>query len=107
MKNSLPSPEELDWAKKALVNKFIFSFTSSSSIVSQQMHLEYDGLPEDYLAQYPKQVTGVNLDDLGRTAKNHLHPEKSILLVVGKEGDFDKPLSSFGPVQRIELTNHP
>lgn len=32
-----------------VVRQFIFSFTSSASIVSQQMQLEYDGLPEDYL----------------------------------------------------------
>jgi zinc protease len=104
--NQKPSPEELDWAKKTLVNQFIFSFTSSASIVSQQMQLEYDGLPEDYLEQYQDRVAAVNLEKLRRVAEKHLHPEKSLLLVVGKEEDFDQPLSSFGLVNRIELKKY-
>lgn len=105
-KKNKPRPEELDWAKESLVNQFIFSFTSSASIVSQQMQLEYDGLPEDYLEQYQKRVSAVTLEDLGRVAENHLHPQKSLLLVVGKEEDFDQPLSSFGLVNRIELKKY-
>jgi predicted Zn-dependent peptidase len=101
-----PSPEELDWAKNTLINQFIFSFTSSASIVSQQMQLEYDGLPEDYLEQYQGRVAAVKLEKLGRVAEKHLHPEKSLLLVVGKEEDFDQPLSSFGLVNRIELKKY-
>ncbi|MDI6754216.1 MAG: pitrilysin family protein [Thermodesulfobacteriota bacterium] len=98
-----PTPGELDWAQKTLVNQFIFSFTSSASIISQQIQLEYDGLPEDYLEKYQDRVAAVTLKDLERVAENHLHPEKSLLMVVGKEEDFDKPLSSFGLVNRIEL----
>ena len=106
LKKNKPSPEELDWAGKTLVNQFIFSFTSSASIVSQQMHLEYDGLPEDYLAHYQERVASVTLEDLGRVAEKHLHPEKSLLLVVGKEEDFEQPLFSFGLVNRIELRKY-
>ena len=104
--NQKPSPEELDWAKKTLVNQFIFSFASSASIVSQQMQLEYDGMPEDYLEQYQERVAAVTLETLGRVAEEHLHPEKSLLLVVGKEEDFAQPLSSFGLVNRIELKKY-
>jgi predicted Zn-dependent peptidase len=106
VKKNEPTPAELDWAKKTLVNQFIFSFASSASIVSQQMQLEYDGLPEDYLERYPERVAAVTLKDLGRVAEKHLHPEKSLLLVVGKEEDFDQPLSSFGLINRISLKKY-
>jgi len=96
----------LEWAKKSLISQFIFSFTSSASIVSQQMQLEYDGLPEDYMEKYQERVAAVNLEDLGRVAEKHLYPEKSLLLVVGREEDFDKPLSAFGLVNRIELKKY-
>jgi hypothetical protein len=52
-------------------------------------------------------VSAVTLEDLGRAARDHLHPEKSILMVVGKGEDFDRPLSSFGAVQQIELKKYP
>ena len=106
LKRDKPTADELDWAKKTLVNQFIFSFASSASIVSQQMQLEYDGLPEDYLERYPERVAAVTLEDLGRVAERHLHPEKSLLLVVGKEEDFDQPLSSFGLINRITLKKY-
>ena len=105
-KKNKPRPEELEWAQKSLISQFIFSFTSSASIVSQRMQLEYDGLPEDYLEKYPKRLAAVNLEDLERVAEKHLHPEKSFLLVVGREEDFDKPLSAFGLVNRLELKRY-
>ena len=106
VKKNRPQAEELDWAKKSLISQFIFSFTSSASIVSQQMQLEYDGLPEDYLEKFQGRVSAVNLEDLGRVAEKHLHPETSVLLVVGREEDFDQPLSAFGLVNRIELKQY-
>ena len=106
LKKNRPRPEELDWAKKSLISQFIFSFTSSASIVSQQMQLEYDGLPEDYPEKFQGRVAAVSPEDLGRVAQKHLHPETSVLLVVGQEGDFDRPLSAFGLVNRIELKNY-
>lgn len=106
LKKNRPQPEELDWAKKSLISQFIFSFTSSARIVSQQMQLEYDGRPEDYLEKFQGRVAAVNLEDLGRVAEKHLHPETAVLLVVGQEEDFDQPLSAFGLVNRIDLKNY-
>lgn len=97
---------ELDWAKKAMVNKYIFSFATAASIVSQRMQLDYDQMPSDYLEKYPDLVAVVNLNDLERVARNYLLPEKSILLVVGKEEDFEKPLSALGPVHKISLPKY-
>ena len=107
MKKNPPGSEALDWAKKALINQFIFSFTSSAEVVQQQMKLEYDGLPSDYLEKYQERVSAVSLEDLSRAAREHLHPGKSILMVVGKGEDFEQPLSSFGAVQQIELKKYP
>jgi predicted Zn-dependent peptidase len=71
------------------------------------MRLEYDGLPDDYLEKYQERVAAVTAADLQRAAREYLHPEKSVLVVVGKEEGFEKPLSSFGSVNRIELKPSP
>jgi len=107
MKQNPPRAEEIDWAKNTLINQFIFSFSSSAAVVGQQMRLEFDGLPEDYLEKYQERVAAVTAADLRRAAKEHLHPGKSVLVVVGKEEGFEKPLSSFGAVNRIELKPAP
>jgi zinc protease len=106
IKKRKPTLEEMDWAKNTLVNQFIFSFTSSASIVSQKMQLEYDGMPEDYLEKYPQRIAAITLEGLDRVVEKYLHPEKSLLVVVGKEEDFDQPLSSFGPVNRVTLPKY-
>jgi zinc protease len=90
-----------------MVNQFIFSFTSSAEVVRQQMKLEYDGLPEGYLERYQEAIGSVTREDLSRVAREHLQPEKSLLLVVGREENFDQPLSSLGAVHQIKLEKYP
>jgi zinc protease len=101
------TPEELQWAKNSLIHQFIFSFASSADIVNQRMRLEYDGLPEAYLDNYQERMAAVTREDLERVAQKHLHPDQAVLVVVGKEENFDQPLSSFGPVQRVPLRDYP
>jgi len=88
------------------VNKYIFSFATAASIVSQRMQIEYDQMPSDFLEKYPELVAAVSLSDLEKVASRYLLPEKSILLVVGKEEDFEKPLSALGPVHKISLPKY-
>ncbi len=107
LKKSPPTPEELDWAKNSLINQFIFSFSSSASVVGQQMQLEYDGLSPDSLKLYRGKVAAVTLTDLERVANKYLRADQSVLLVVGKEENFEEPLSSLGAVHRLELTKFP
>ncbi len=106
MKKKKPNLEEMEWAKETLTNQFIFSFASSASLVSQKMQLAYDGQPEDYLEKYPQRLAAITLEDLDRAVEKHLHPESALLVVVGKEEDFDGPLSSFGTVKRIDLPKY-
>jgi predicted Zn-dependent peptidase len=88
-------------AKESLINSFIFAYTSSTQMVAQTMSLEYDHLPSDFLNQYPAKIQEVTLDDVHRAARNYLHPEQSIVLVVGDGEAFDKSLTRFGPVREI------
>jgi zinc protease len=92
---------QLKQAKESLINSFIFAYTSSAQMVSQTMSLEYDHLPPDFLTQYPAKIEDVTLDDVKRAASNYLHPEQSIMLVVGNGEALDKSLTRFGPVRKI------
>jgi predicted Zn-dependent peptidase len=91
----------LKQAKESLINSFIFAYTSSAQMVSQTMSLEYDHLPPDFLTQYPANIEKVTLDDVKSAARNHLHPEQSIVLVVGDGEALGKSLSRFRPVEKI------
>ena len=94
---------ELEEAKQAFLNSFVFSFSSSSQITNRQMSLEYYALPADFLERFRANVEQVTTKDLARVARKHLHPDKLVILAVGDERAFDKPLSTFGPVRAITL----
>lgn len=94
--------EELLWAKRAIVNSFIFSFRSTDLIATQQMLIEFQGLPPDFLRDYRDRIESVSAEDLLYIAERYLRSDRATVLVVGNERDFDRPLSSFGDVMRIE-----
>ena len=97
----LVSPEELTGAKKAMLNSFIFSFTSAQQIASQQMMIEYEDLPRDHLLTYRSRIEHVKATDIRETAIP-LDPEKAVLLIVGNESVYREVAEKFGKVTRIE-----
>lgn len=97
------SDRELELAKEAIINSFLFGFTSPASIVMQQARLEFYGYQPDYLERYRERIAAVTREDLLRAARKHLHPEAFKLVVVGDGKSFDRPLSSIGTVHELIL----
>ena len=71
------------------------------------MTIAYYGLPMDYLEQYRSSIEKVKPEDVARVAKQYIHPDKMVLLVVGKSEEFDEPVSAFGEVEAIDITIPP
>ncbi len=103
MRNEPVTDAELEEAKEAYVNSFVFSFTSASSIVSRLMDLEYDGLPKDWLHQIRDKVVKLTKEDIQRAAKAHFNPERLRILAVGSGEALSKVLAGFGEVKEITL----
>jgi predicted Zn-dependent peptidase len=97
--------EELTLAKKSINSSFIFSFASADRIVGQQLMREYDGLPDDFFATYRDNINSVSREDVKRVALHYLSKKSESILVLGNDKKFDKPLSSFGHVNKIEVKN--
>ena len=97
------SDEELSLARESIINSFIFAFTTPASVVDQQARLEYYGYPKGYLENYRKNIAKVSKQDVLRVARKYLLPDKMILVVVGDEKKFDKPLAIFGEVRQVVL----
>jgi zinc protease len=107
LKTTPCTPEELAQAKSALLNSFVFLIDSSDKILDWHMTFEKYGYPRDFLERYRKGVDAVTVDDVARIAEKYLHKDRMRLLVVGKAADFDRPLSSFGEVQTLDITIPP
>lgn len=91
-----PSEKELQVAKDSILNSFVFQFTSVEQVVSQKANLEFQHLPPDWLEKYRDGIAATKVEDVLRVAREHLHPEKMTVVVVGNPAKFDKELKELG-----------
>lgn len=102
--NSPVTPTELALAKESILNAFVFTMDTRAKALNQQVLLEFYGFPADYYTKYPAEIQKVTAADVERVAKKYVHPDRLAVLVVGKESDFERPLSTLGTVTPIDIT---
>ncbi|MGH7897778.1 MAG: M16 family metallopeptidase, partial [Candidatus Binatia bacterium] len=88
------SDEELRAAKKYLTGSFPMRFDSNGELVAFYSQVEYYGMGLDYPARYEGLINSVSKEDVRRVAEQYLHPERAILVVVGKQADIQLPETS-------------
>lgn len=101
------SERELQLAKDAILNSFIFNYASKGQVLGQQMLFSYYGLPSDFLEKYRTNIEKVTGADVQRVAEKYLKPDQATLLVVGRAEDFDRPVSSFGEMTELDISIPP
>lgn len=95
---------ELGLARESILNAFVFTMDTREKALNQQALLEFYGFPRDYFVKYPSMIEKVTAADVERVAKKYVHPDQLAVLVVGNQKDFEKPLSTLGTVQAIDIT---
>lgn len=103
IRSSEVTDQELETAKQAVLNSFVFNFDHPSKTLSRIVTYEYYGYPRDFIFQYQKAVERVTKADILRVARQHLKPEALAIVAVGNPAEFGKPLSELGPVKEIDL----
>jgi predicted Zn-dependent peptidase/outer membrane lipoprotein-sorting protein len=96
--------QELELAKNGYLNSFAFKFDSVGKILERLMVYQFFGYPEDFLQRTRAAIEKVTKEDILAVAKRRLHPDKMIILAVGDASRFDKPLSTLGAVNTIDIT---
>ncbi len=102
LRNSIIDNKEIERAIRSINNNFIFSFLSAKQIAYQQLMIEYEHLPEDYLATYRDRIAQVKAEDIKKMAVKYLSIDESVTLVVGNENVYKQMLTTYGNVTRIE-----
>jgi zinc protease len=95
---------ELSLAKESILNAYVFTMDTRQKALSQRVLLEFYGFPADYFTNYPSMIEKVTADEVARVAKKYVHPDQLAILVVGKDADFEKPLTTLGTVTPIDIT---
>lgn len=96
--------KDLDWARNSINNAFIFSFLSAQQVARNYLMLEYEGLPNDFYHTYQNKINNIKPDEIPAMARQYLSWDEAIILVLGREKDFERPLSDFGLVQKLVVS---
>jgi zinc protease len=89
IRDSAVSAEELDTIKDNLVQTFPSSFASKAQAMGVFASDEYTGRDPSYWTAYRDRIRAVTAADVQRVAREHLVPERMIVLVVGNQGEID------------------
>lgn len=95
--------DEIKLAKDAILNSFVFRFDSPEKVLQEKMAYEFYGYPLDFLENFQKEIEKVTKADVARVAAKYVHRDQMSVLVVGNVGEFDKPLSSLGAVNKLDI----
>jgi len=90
IRTELVSEEELILAKESRINSFVFAFTDSHDVLTQQMRLDLYGYPDGYLQSYRNKVTAITREDVLRVAKKYLQPETMTIVMVGQPDQYQR-----------------
>lgn len=99
-----PTAQEIELAKQAILNSFIFNSATTEQVLGQQLTYEYYGVPLDWMERYRAGIEKVTPADTARVAKRYILPDQFAILVVGPSTGRDKPLSTFGAVKALDIT---
>lgn len=103
MRTTLPTEEELRIGKHSEINSFVFQFENAGDLVWDSLDNLRKGYAEDYWDSYLDKLRAVSAEDVKAMSAKYFHPDRLVILVVGDESKFDKPLSTLGEVEVITL----
>ena len=107
------SAAELTIAKNYSIEIFPRFFATASAVAGTFADDEYTGREKGYWEKYRGRVAAVTRDDVLRVAQNYVHPDKLVILGVGKvdeilAGNPDKPKFQFKTLAKgVEIRHIP
>ena len=84
-----PSEEELGLAKRALLGGFPLLFDTAEEIAGYFAEDEFLGRPHRFWRDYQAGIDRVTAEDLRRAAEKHLHPDRMLILTVGRWAEIE------------------
>lgn len=102
------SEAEVKRARESVLNSMVFNYASPSAAAFRSAYYEAIGYPQDFLQTYQKGIEATTAASIQAAARRKVHPENFVTIIVGKEKDFDRPLSAAGiPLERVDITIPP
>jgi zinc protease len=96
-----PNAAELKEAKEFRIRSLPAMFEATSDMASTISSLFLYDRPVDYFSTLPEKYRSISAEDVARTAKQDLHPDHLILIVVGDRSKIEPGLrdANLGPIE--------
>lgn len=98
---------ELDAAKAYLTGHFPIELETPSQVASRVADVILRGVGIGYLEHYRSRVEAVTPAEVERVARTHIHPDSSVVVVVGDGSKIYDDLKAIAPVSIQDVSGHP
>ncbi|MBE9137273.1 insulinase family protein [Nodosilinea sp. LEGE 07088] len=104
------SEAELNQAKDAVLNSFVFNFQRPSQSLERLIRYEYYGYPQDFVFQFQAAVEQTTAAEVLTAAQENIDPDQLVILVVGNSKAIEPGLNALAPdttVTSLDITIAP
>jgi zinc protease len=96
MREEGPTEQEVKEAKEASINAFVFSVDGTANFMQAYLFYDFYNYPPDFLQTYRDNLAKVTREQVLQAARKRVNPDRLVILVVGDDKTFDRPLQSLG-----------
>lgn len=96
-----PGESELSWARTLAVGRFSMGLETSAAVTEGLVDLDVYGLPPDSLDTYRSRVRAVSEAQVAQAARDHLHPDRVAIVLVGPASQIVPEVEDLGPVEVV------
>ncbi|MGD1856690.1 MAG: M16 family metallopeptidase [Leptolyngbyaceae cyanobacterium] len=93
--------DELQFAKDAVLNSFVFNFATPEQTLSRLIRYEYYGYPSDFVFKFQKAVESTTVEEVLEAAQRNLKPSDLVTIVVGNLDAIDPSLGTLAEEVKI------
>lgn len=106
IRDSKPTADELSHTKNTFTGNFIFTLEDPETIAEFAINTARYNLPDDFFANYLKNVEAVTDAQIQTSASKLIDPEHAYIVVVGKAADVADKLKRFGEVVYYDMNGN-
>jgi zinc protease len=100
IRDTQPTPQEVEDVKLYLIHNLPLRFTSDAAIANQLLAIERNHLGFDYIEKYRAAVSAVTPADVEAVAKKYIDPEHMVLVAAGPVDAQGKPMLRLPPPKK-------
>ncbi len=97
-----PTAEELKGVQNYMAGNFVLQNSSRQGIIGQLAFTRLQGIGDEYLTNYVKNVHAVTPKDIQQAAQKHLRDEEMTLIITGDKKKIEKQIEEFSKDPKIE-----